>query len=412
MAWAIGVAALVLSLVAAAQIGSILPLGFDFDAYWSAARRLASGEPLYPSATTPLGSPGEFRYFPAVAALFLPLAALPFAVASVVWFALLVVVAACVGAYLVRPLPGHWRPWAAATYALFLPLVLEIGLGNLNLVTLALCLLAWHWRGRAPVSGAFLAAAVGLKLLPIVLPIFYLAAGRIRVVLWAAAWGLAALATSAVLMPGPVADFIAFAPRVGDPNWFQRGTDRTEPAFLAAVLLAPWLPYALLAAAIAIAAAAGLAARRGRDGEIAHRLTLAVVPYAISVGVFWTTLVVMSLPLLAIALDRAVAVRGALARAILLGGLALCWLLMNVVGLGDLIPVAAHLLGVVVLCTIAVTLMTRATSPANAMSGSGPRPLGTSSASHDATTIAARATDRARAAASDPASTAGSANTR
>ncbi len=335
----LGVATFMLACVAAFAIGSALPLGFDFAAYWSAARHLESGEPLYssPGALTVRG--GEFRYLPLTALLFRPFAALPFPVAGAVWLAFLVAVAAAVGAYLIRPLPRSAWPWAGAGYVLFLPLVLDVAIGNLNLVTLALCLLAWRWRARAPVSGALLAAAVGLKLLPLTLPLFYLAAGRVRTFAWAAACGSGALLLMALTLPGELGDFIGQALAVG-------GT--YQP-----------LTYAVAAVSIAIAIASGRAARAGRsDADELHRLALASAPYVLPVAIFWTPFLVLSLPLFASALGRVLA-SPPLTRALLVAAVAAFWLLMDVARLGDAVQVAAHAAGLAGLAALAALQVVR-----------------------------------------------------
>src|SRR5438874_7029292 len=176
LVWSAGVVLAVLALGAAVVVASALPAGYDFRAYWFAGRHLLNGAPLYPGPDTILGLPDEFRYLPAVAILFVPLALLPYELALTMWTALQVAIAAAVGIALIRPLPGTWRPWAAAGYVFFLGLVLEVTLGNVNLISLALALAAWRFRERALVAGVLLAAAVGLKFLPFNLLLFYLAA--------------------------------------------------------------------------------------------------------------------------------------------------------------------------------------------------------------------------------------------
>src|SRR5438093_1470587 len=134
---------------------------YDFHAYWLAGRNLLTGAPLYPDATTILGLPDEFRYLPIVAIVFVPFALLPYSVALAIWIAIELAIAAAVGVALIRPLPASWRPWAAAGYVFFLGLVLEVTLGNVNLISLALALAAWRLRDRALPAGILLAAAVG-----------------------------------------------------------------------------------------------------------------------------------------------------------------------------------------------------------------------------------------------------------
>src|SRR5256714_8070188 len=201
LVWAAGVVVLVLASLAAVIVASALPAGYDFHAYWLAGRNLLNGEPLYPNSATILGLPDEFRYLPIVGLVFVPFALLPYADAVTIWIGIQLATAAAVGVALIRPLPAAWRPWAAAGYVFFLGLVLEVALGNVNLISLALALAAWRLRDRALPAGVLLAAAVGLKFLPLTLLLFYVASGRWRPVLIGAVIGCAALAAGAILMP-------------------------------------------------------------------------------------------------------------------------------------------------------------------------------------------------------------------
>src|SRR5437762_450874 len=201
LVWSAGVVVAVLALGAAVVVASALPAGYDFRAYWLAGQHLLNGSPLYPGPDTILGLPDEFRYLPVVALLFIPFAVLPYSVALAIWIVLQVATAAAVGIALIRQLPPLWRPWAAAGYVFFLGLVLEVTLGNVNLLSLGLVLAAWRFRDRAVPAGLLLAAAVGLKFLPLTLLLFYVASGRWRPVLTGGLIGTAALAIGALLMP-------------------------------------------------------------------------------------------------------------------------------------------------------------------------------------------------------------------
>ena len=117
--WSAGVVVAVLALCAAVLVGSALPAGYDFRAYWLAGQHLLSGAPLYPGSDTILGLPDEFRYLPIVAVLFVPFALLPYTVALAIWTFLEVATAAAVGVALIRQLPPLWRPWGAAGYVFF-----------------------------------------------------------------------------------------------------------------------------------------------------------------------------------------------------------------------------------------------------------------------------------------------------
>ncbi len=364
--WAAGVVVAVLALCAAVIVASALPAGYDFRAYWLAGQHLLAGAPLYPGSETILGLPDEFRYLPIVAILFVPFALLPYPVALAIWIALQVAVAAAVGIALIRPLPHSWRPWAAAGYVFFLGLVLEVTLGNVNLISLGLALAAWRLRDRAVPAGILLAAAVGLKFLPLTLLLFYVASGRWRPVVTGGLIGTAALAVGALVMPDRTAEYIRFAPRLLEQNWVYAHIARPGPPELAAFFWSEWFPLALAIVAVLVAIAAGVAARRDRSSENAwHALTLATAGYLAPFGYFWTTFLILSLPLAAEVLRRT-APRSAAQRVPIIGGLAISWILMEPQQVGTLVPILLHLLGVALLCLLAVVTLMR---PAPATTG-------------------------------------------
>ena len=141
--WAVGVAVLAIAALAALQVALALPLGYDSRAYWLAAQHLVTGERLYPPLDAVLAAPDEFHYLPIVAVPFIALLPIPIDAAARVFLVLEIALALVVGFVLVKPLPRAARPWAAAAYVFFLPMVLEVALGNVDLVSLALALLAY-----------------------------------------------------------------------------------------------------------------------------------------------------------------------------------------------------------------------------------------------------------------------------
>ena len=360
LVWSAGVVVLVFASLAAVIVASALPAGYDFHAYWLAGRNLLSGAPLYPNATTILGLPDEFRYLPIVAIVFVPFALLPYSVALAIWIAIELAIAAAVGVALIRPLPTSWRPWAAAGYVFFLGLVLEVTLGNVNLISLALALAAWRLRERALPTGILLAAAVGLKFLPLTLLLFYVASGRWRPVVIGGLIGSAALALGALLMPDRTAEYIRFAPRLLEQDWVYAHIARPGPPELAALFWSEWFPLALAGAAALVAVLAGVAGRRDRARENTwHALTLATMGYLAPFGYFWTTFLILSLPLASDTLQRASLARSPLQRAVVIGAVVVSWVLMQPQQVGTLIPILWHFLGVMLLCVTAVLTLVR-----------------------------------------------------
>jgi len=281
-----------------------------------------------------------------------------------IWITVQLLIAAAVGIALIRPLRPSWRPWAAAGYVFFLGLVLEVTLGNVNLISVALALAAWRLRDRAIPAGILLAAAVGLKFLPLTLLLFYVASGRWRPLLIGGVIGTAALGAGAVVIPDRTAEYIRFAPRLLEQDWVYSHIARPGPPELAALFWSDLFPLVLAGAAALVAVLAGVAARRDRANENTwHALTLATAGYLAPFGYFWTTFLILSLPLAADMLRRASTARSRSERAVVIGVVVLSWALMEPQQVGTLVPILWHFLGVMLLCATAVlTLMRPATS--------------------------------------------------
>ena len=361
LVWAAGVVVMVLA--GLAGLGIFIakePYGYDLWAYVLAARHLIAGEPLYAAhPEVPFGPFGEYHYAPPAAVPFMLLAPVPFWVATVIWIGINAGVAAAIGWYLIRPLPRDARPWAAAAFVLFLPTILEIALGNLNLLTLGLCLWAWDLRGRSAAAGTVLAVAIGVKLLPLTLVLFYLASGRWRVVAWTIAVGVAGLVVTAVVFASDFPAYVALLLALMDSHWTADLIASTPPAEVAAFLGSPIGRWLLPVASLATAILGGLAARRyARDETHLHHLALAFAPYLASFGLLWFPYLVTALPLMASTLHRALHLPRPGMRGALTAALALSWLLLQVVGeRNDLVPILAHFLGLVVLLAVALAVL-------------------------------------------------------
>ena len=316
LVWAAGVVVMVLS--GLAGLGIFIakqPYGYDLWAYVLAARHLLAGEPLYADQpVVPFGPYGEYHYAPPVAVPFVLLAPLPFEAAAVLWVAVNAVIAAAIAAYLIRPLPRDARPWAAAAFVLFLPLILEIALGNLNLITLGFCLVAWALRNRPAAAGTALAVAIGLTLLPLTLVLFYLASGRSRVVAWTLAVGTLGLVVTAIAFARDFPAYAGLLIAIKDSHWAAEVIAGTPPAEVAGILGSPIGRWMLPVASLAAAALGGLAARRDpRDETHLHHLALAFAPYLVVRAVWFRS--VTALPLSrarSLALTRAATARAPL----------------------------------------------------------------------------------------------------
>jgi len=153
--------------------------------------------------------------------------------------------------------------------------------------------------------------------------------------------------------------YVAMLVALEDSTFVTDYIARSRPLEIAAILGSPMGRWLLPVTALGTAILGGLAARRNeRDETHLHHLSLGFAPYLASFGLLWFPYLVMALPLMASALHRALALPRAPTRAALVAALALSWLLVQVVGeRDDIVPIAAHLLGLVVLLVIAVAVL-------------------------------------------------------
>lgn len=286
-----GLLALAVAIALALDLGTHKATGYDLGAYVLGARRLLAGEPLYPGNDFVLGPFGQFLYPPPVALLFVPLADISFDVTRVVSLIALTAIGAVVTWTLTRRLRPRVRYWACAGIVLFFPLVWEITLGNLTLVTLALSLVAWRVRTRSWSSGIALAGAAGLKLLAAPLLPFFAAAGLHRTVMRSiAVMAVASLATFPLLADEWAAYMVTLSVIASAPP----GTgSNISPSIFATPALRALLPLV----ALWLALACGVAARRrGPAAEHGFKVALAAAPLAATT--LWYPYLVLALPLL------------------------------------------------------------------------------------------------------------------
>jgi hypothetical protein len=89
-----------------------------------------------------------------------------------------------------------------------------------------------------------------------------------------------------------------------------------------------------------------------------HHLALAFAPYLSLFGLLWFPYLVFALPLLSSSFHRALLFPHPLLRGMLVAALALSWFLMQIVGEpGDAMPIAAHLLGLLILLAVALAVL-------------------------------------------------------
>jgi Glycosyltransferase family 87 len=268
--------------------------GYDLDAYLGAADNLMAGLPYYPvpdaSGGITLGPAGIYPYPPVWTAAFVPLALLSREAVHMGWFVGLVALAAAVGFVLVRPLPVERRYWAAAAYLAYLPLLSEIRFGNLNLITLALCLLAWNQRRRPAVAGVLFAVAVGLKLLPLALLAFLFVGGRWRVGAWAVGAFMVVVVLTWPWMGAAWIEYLGVLRAIGT------GIPGAGSNIVPDEIIVTPLRYVGPFVAIGVAALAGWGVRRHGRERLGFAVALAMAPF---VGTsVWYPYLVLALPLI------------------------------------------------------------------------------------------------------------------
>jgi hypothetical protein len=193
-----GVGVVVLVLASLAFIDSP-GFAYDFHAYDLAARRIASGEPLYPPGTAGAYSAGAFEglylYPPPLAIALVPLTALGPHEAAVAFFFLRIglLVAACA----VLPVRREVRLATFGVACLSLPVLYDLNLGNMSVVVFALSAAIWRLQRRG-VAGAFLTAAGAVRPPFVAVGIGWLARGSFRPIVGTA---VACLVMVAITLP-------------------------------------------------------------------------------------------------------------------------------------------------------------------------------------------------------------------
>jgi hypothetical protein len=247
-------------------------LRVDATAYWNAGTHLRSGEPLY--ATAPVVALDKaYLYPPAFAAAFAPLTLLPPLWGYATWMALELLFAvalarACAELAGLRSDDREARrtALAVALLAAVVPVYDNVSEGQVNLLVAWLCALAVleAERGRSVRAAFALAAAVHVKVVPIVLAGAFAVWRRPRLLGWLAValvtiallpwpWRIAALGVRdgvaagvrdqrdfwhAILWPAASADDIAGVPQAFAPNSSVRGT--LARLFVAGTPLSPF----------------------------------------------------------------------------------------------------------------------------------------------------------------------------
>jgi len=191
-------------------------LGYDFQAYLHAARRLLDGQALYDPGVDLAGGFAVFLYPPPFALAFVPFALLPDGVALAAWLALLG--AAFLAGIALLPVRRDVRWLVLLLAGLQWPFLYTMKLGQVTPLLFLAFAAGWRWLDRPAVLAGAMSAGTAIKLQPALLFAWAVVERRWRAVVLGVAV-LAGLATAATIVTGPAAwaDYAALLGRVSAP---------------------------------------------------------------------------------------------------------------------------------------------------------------------------------------------------
>lgn len=195
----------------------------DVRAYYDAGARLNAGLPLYQQAAT-TDDPGFYRYPPLLAIAFRPLALLPFETAALIWEGLLI--ALFVGTLVRSGLRNRWT-WIVAGW-LAAPIAWSLAVGQAQIAVTFLVALGSPWA---------IALAGHLKLLPVVVAIYWIGRRDWGAVAHFVAWVLGLGLLSLILEPAGTVAFIGFTDLQQVGNVQNRSLYALSPVLWAAFVI-------------------------------------------------------------------------------------------------------------------------------------------------------------------------------
>jgi hypothetical protein len=247
--------------------------GYDFEAYYLAALRLARGDTIYQPWT--LADPfrpgpyGLYLYAPPLAAALLPLTSLSLASATVLWVAIRVALLAL--ACWLMPVRPMVRFATFAVAAFSSSVLSDLHLGNVSVVVAFLSVVIWRWLDR-PAGSAALALVLSVRPTMGLVLIWTLLRRRWRAAAWTIVFGVAlVVATIPIVGLQGYLDYLRVLSNVSDVTGVANNLD------LGSTVLrlggGPTLASIALFVGYAIGIGAILAALR-RDRELGYVVTL------------------------------------------------------------------------------------------------------------------------------------------
>ena len=202
----------------------------DVRAYYDAGARLNAGLPLYEQ---PAGTDDAafYRYPPLLAVLFRPLALLPFETAALIWEALLIVL--FVATLYRSGLRNRWT-WLVAGW-LAAPIAWSLAVGQAQIAVTFLVIMGTPWG---------IALAANLKLLPLLVAIYWVGRRDVRALGRLVAWLVGLAVLSLLLEPAGTIAFLGF------PDLAQVGAVDNRSLYALSPVL--WLAFVAMLAFLAL----------------------------------------------------------------------------------------------------------------------------------------------------------------
>ena len=274
-------------------------LGYDFQAYVSAARRVLAREPLYDATVAVAGGFAIYLYPPPFALAFIPFALLPDGVGVGIWTVLLGV--AFVAGAALLPVRFSIRWVIVLLAAVDWPVLYSIKLGQVGPILFLLFAIGWRAMDRPGILAAAIAGGAMTKIQPIALAGWALLTGRWRAAALAVAGVLALAALSTIVVGfGAWADYAALLGRVSSaittPHNFAPG------AIAYQLGMGEGLAASIQAASTILAAAASLVAIR--FASPAASFVVVVVATQLVSPLLWDHYAILLLLPVAYLLDR------------------------------------------------------------------------------------------------------------
>jgi hypothetical protein len=169
----------------------------DVRAYYDAGARLNAGQPLYIQPAT-TDDPGFYRYPPLLAIAFRPLALLPYETAALIWEVFLIVL--FVGTLVRLGLRNRWT-WIVTGW-LAAPIAWSLAIGQAQVAVTFLIALGSPWA---------IALAANLKILPIIVAVYWIGRRDWRAIGILVAWLIGLAVLSFMLEPAGTIAFIRFS---------------------------------------------------------------------------------------------------------------------------------------------------------------------------------------------------------